>query len=112
MQENRKVTYSLDEAKILDIDIIQFSESVKGNKKSKSQIVEDALIACFDIFEEELRAVDKMTYVPINFRKTIIQTYTISVDVANKLDYYASELGIKKSYLILAGITLMSEQQV
>ena len=111
MQEKRKVAYSLDEETIIDIDIIQFNESVKGNKKSKSQIIEDALIACFDIFEEELRAVDNIIYIPINFKKTIIQTYTISVDVANKLDYYASELGIKKSHLVLAGIAFMSEQQ-
>ncbi|MEA3331639.1 MAG: hypothetical protein U9Q29_08110, partial [Campylobacterota bacterium] len=103
MEKYRKVSYSLPEETITEIEIIQLMKSTEQIKISKSEIVENALLYSFDIFEEELRAVDNIIYIPINFKKTIIQTYTISVDVLNKLNYYASELGIKKSHLVLAG---------
>ena len=110
-QEYKKVSYGLPEKTILEIDIIQLMKSGVNIQISKSQIVENALIYSFDMFEEELRAVDEITYIPSTFIEKIIQTYTIPVDVANKLDYYAYELGIDKSHLVMASITFMSEQE-
>ncbi len=39
-----------------------------------------------------------------DFIEPIEQTYTISVDIADKLDYYAHALGISAAHLVMASI--------
>ena len=108
-QEYKKVSYGLPEKTILEIDIIQLMKSGVNIQISKSQIVENALIYSFDIFEDELKYANEIKKIATDLIEPIVQNYTISVAVADKLDYYASELGIDKSYLVMAGITFMSE---
>ena len=36
-----------------------------------------------------------------------MQTFTIHIAVTDRLDFYSSELGIKKSHLIVASITII-----
>jgi len=100
----REISYSLPEETIIEIEIIQLMEAGENIKISKSEIVENALVYSFDIFEEELEYVDILRAIVTDFTEPIEQTYTISVDVADKLDYYAHALGISQAHLIMASI--------
>ena len=104
MKKYREVSYSLPEETIIEIEIIQLMKAGKNIKISKSEIIENALANSFDIFEEELGNADMLRAIVTDFIEPIIETYTISVDVANKLDYYAHALGISTAHLVMASI--------
>jgi len=104
MKKYIEVCYSLPEETIIEIEIIQLIKSTEQIKVSKSEIVENVLVNSFDIFEEELEYVDILRAIVTDFIEPIKQTYTISVDIIDKLDYYAHALGISQAHLIMASI--------
>ncbi len=110
MKKHIEVCYSLPEETIIEIEIIQLMKSTEQIKVSKSEIVENALVNSFDIFEEELEYVDILRAIVTDFIEPIEQTYTISVDVADKLDYYAHALGISQAHLIMASVEFSSQK--
>ena len=108
MQKYRKVSYCMPEETIIEIEIIQLMKSTQQIKISKSEIVENALIYSFSMFEEELENTDMLRAIVTPFIEPIVDTYTISVDVADKLDYYAHVLGISQAHLIMASIEFIN----
>ena len=110
MKIYREVSYLLPEETIIEIEIIQLMEAGENIKISKSEIVENTLINSFDIFEEELEYIDILRAIVTDFIEPIEQTYTISVDVADKLDYYAHALGISVAHLIMASVEFSSQK--
>ena len=110
MKKYIEVCYSLPEETIIEIEIIQLMEAGENIKISKSEIVENALINSFDMFEEELENVDMLRAIVTDFIEPIEQTYTISVDVIDKLDCYAHALGISQAHLIMASVEFSSQK--
>jgi len=110
MKKYIEVCYSLPEETIIEIEIIQLMEAGENIKISKSEIVENALVYSFHIFEEELEYVDILRAIVTDFIEPVEQTYTISVDVIDKLDYYAHALGISVAHLIMASVKFSSQK--
>jgi len=110
MKKHIEVCYSLPEETIIEIEIIQLMEAGENVKISKSKIVENTLVNSFDMFEEELENVDMLRAIVTDFIEPIEQIYTISVDVIDKLDYYAHALGISQAHLIMASVEFSSQK--
>jgi len=110
MKKYKEVSYSLPEETIIEIEIIQLMEAGENVKISKSKIVENTLVNSFDMFEEELENVDMLRAIVTDFIEPIEQIYTISVDVIDKLDYYAHALGISQAHLIMASVEFSSQK--
>jgi len=110
MKKYIEVCYSLPEETIIEIEIIQLMKSTEQIKVSKSKVVENALVNSFDMFEEELENVDMLRAIVTDFIEPIEQTYIISVDVIDKLDYYAHALGISQAHLIMASVEFSSQK--
>lgn len=56
MKTHKKVTYTLQEKTLLEIEIIMLMKSVESNgvKTTKSSIVKDCLLSSYKLFEQEI----------------------------------------------------------
>ena len=102
MKTHKKVTYTLQEKTLLEIEIIMLMKSVESNvvKTTKSSIVKDCLLSSYKLFEQEL--VDNggvplsETYnFPNKFSNTHPITITLPFEVVDKLDYFSRCLIIR-----------------
>ena len=106
MKKHKKVTFTQTEKTILTMDIEMLMKSVEEGRVTKSSIIKDCLIKSFGLFEEELKKYGKDTFKNIlkKYPNTKPKTYTLPIEVVERLDYYSQNLGIKKSHLVMISI--------
>lgn len=106
MRTHKKVTYTLPKDIIVSIEVELLMKQSVGVEKSKSSIIKDCLLQSFGLFESELVEYGKKEFenIPKKFPNTIPKTYTLPIEMVERLDYYSKELGIKKSHLILISV--------
>ena len=110
MKTHKKVTYRLSENQLLNIDIILLMNSVElnGARTTKSSIIKDCLLQSFELFEKELMDNGGKPFekIPKKFSDSIPLTITLPFDVVDKLEYYSTKLGVKKSHLVRCGLEI------
>jgi len=113
MKTHKKVTYTLQEKTLLEIEIILLMKSVESNvvKTTKSSIVKDCLLSSYKLFEQELvenggLPLSETYNLPNKFSNTQPITITLPFEVVDRLDYFSKKLGIKKSHLVMCSLFL------
>ena len=115
MITHKKVCYRLSENQLLEIDIVMLMKSVEPNRvrTTKSSIIKNCLLASFGLFEKELveSAGKQLSGVPKKLSNSIPITITLPFEVVDKLDYYSSKLGVKKSHLVRCSIDIVLREK-
>ena len=111
MKTHKKVTYTLDEDTLLQMDIVILMLFGEGKKISKSAYIRDCLVNSFETFEEEIEEenIKILKKLSANILGTKPITITLPLYVIEKLEYYSEKLGMKKSHLVMCSILLDSE---
>ena len=111
MKTHKKVTYTIDEETLLQMDIVILMLFGEGKKVSKSEYIKNCLINSFDTFEEEIEEenIKLLKKLSTNLFGTKPITITLPFEVVEKLEYYSEKLGVKKSHLVMCSILLDSE---
>jgi hypothetical protein len=111
MKTHKKVTYTIDEDTLLQMDIVILMLFGEGKKVSKSEYIKNCLINSFDTFEEEIEEenIKILKKLSTNIFGTIPITITLPFYVIEKLEYYSETLGVKKSHLVMCSILLDGE---
>jgi hypothetical protein len=68
----------------------------------------------FEVFENELvkyggKITDK---IPKKYFNTIPKTYTLPIEVVDRLNYYSNVLGVKKSHLVMSSIEIELNRKI
>jgi len=111
MKTHKKVTYTIDEDTLLQMDIVILMLFGEGKKISKSEYIKNCLINSFDTFEEEIEEenIKILKKLSTNLFGTKPITITLPFEVVEKLEYYSEKLGVKKSHLVMCSILLDGE---
>jgi len=109
MKTHKKVTYTICEDTIIFIDREVWKRFRRRAPMSKSAIVKNCLLQSFKLFESELVKYGKKEFehTPKKIADTIPKTYTLPIEVVERLNYYSSMLGVKKSHLVLIAIQVV-----
>lgn len=108
MKKYKKVTYTLPEDTILEIDIKLLMEQSVGANISKSSIIKDCLLQSFEIFAIELVENDGKPFsdIPKKYKGTIPVTFTLPIAIEETLSWYSQKLGVKKSHLVMSSVEI------
>jgi predicted DNA-binding protein len=99
MRNSVRVTYTLPKEIIPHLLVLSVVL-----EKSLSKIIRLSLEEGFEIMEESLRLNEDLSSIPKKRRNTITKTFTIPIEVSERLSYYSEKLGLKKSHLVYSSL--------
>ena len=110
MKKSKRVTYTLPMGNINFIEKLSYYYDI-----SKSKFVSNCIEDGFKLMEEELEDLKNGEYENIyeigkKMSDTKPITFSIPQSVVDRLNYYSSELGVKKSHLVGISVYLMYEK--
>lgn len=100
MKKYIRVTYTLPNDVVGMVKIL----NLLNDDKSYSKTVSTSIQRGFGSMEESLRDNDDLSMFPKKWKNTVTKTFTIPIEVNERLSYYSSILGMKKSHLVSLSI--------
>lgn len=100
MKKNIRVTYTLPK------DVVGMVKTLRllNEDKSYSQTVSTSIQRGFASMEESLRDNDDLSMFPKKWKNTVTKTFSIPIEMSERLSYYSSILTMKKSHLVSLSI--------